>query len=227
MIWSIGDLHFDITKNKSMDIFGENWKDHEEKIIDFWKENVCEDDLVIVAGDISWALKLEESMEDLMRIDNLPGVKCFIKGNHDYWWSTKSKLSKMNLKSIHFIYNDSFVYKDYIICGTRGWTPLDSENITEDDKKIYLRELNRLKTSLEFHENTDKKIIAALHYPPFNSRGNPNDFLDLLNNYNVKICVYGHLHGDGHDYIKEGNYNGTDVLCVSSDYIDFKLLKLI
>lgn len=162
-----------------------------------------------------------------MRIDNLPGVKCFIKGNHDYWWSTKSKLSKMNLKSIHFIYNDSFVYKDYIICGTRGWTPLDSENITEDDKKIYLRELNRLKTSLEFHKNTDKKIIAALHYPPFNSRGNPNDFLDLLNNYNVKICVYGHLHGDGHDYIKEGNYNGTDVLCVSSDYIDFKLLKLI
>ncbi len=227
MIWAIGDLHFDFTKEKSMEIFGENWKDHEDKIIEYWKDNVKEDDLVLVAGDISWALKLSDSLGDLNRINDLPGQKCFIKGNHDFWWSTKSKLRKLNLSKIHFLFNDSFTYGDYIICGTRGWIPKDSSEFTEDDEKIYRRELMRLEASLENANHENKKIICIIHYPPFTTKGKANDFLELMEKYKVSFCVYGHLHGEGHEFIKEGNYLGIDIKCVSSDYLDFELLRLV
>lgn len=227
MIWAIGDLHFDKTKSKVMDIFGENWKNHEDKIIDSWKKNVKEDDLVLVVGDISWALKTKDSLEDLKRIDKLPGKKCFIKGNHDYWWSTKSKLNSLGLDTIHFIFNDAFIYKDYIIAGSRGWLPRDAENFTDEDEKIFQRELLRLEASFNYYSNKeDKTLICIIHYPPFTSKKNPNEFLKLMEKYSVKFCRYGHLHGEGHDYVTEGNYLGIDIKCVSSDYVDFKLQKL-
>lgn len=227
MIWVIGDLHFDFTKSKAMDIFGENWKNHEDKIIASWKELVNEEDLVIVVGDISWALKIEDSLVDLERIDKLPGKKCFIKGNHDYWWETKAKLEKLNLTTIHFLYNDSYKYKNYIISGTRGWMSRDYENFTEDDEKIYKRELNRLENSLKYFSNEIGSVrICAIHYPPFNFKKEANDFLYLMKKYNVKYCIYGHLHGEGHSYVTEGRYLDIDVRCVSSDYVDFRLQKL-
>lgn len=225
MIYGIGDLHLDHTKDKSMDIFGENWIDHEEKIFDNWKANIKEDDLILLPGDISWALKPDEAYEDLRRIDEMPGIKIMIKGNHDYWWQSLNKIRNFNFKSIVFLQNDGYKYNDIGIFGTRGWNPRDTDGFTEQDEKVFLRELNRLELSLNYIEDVDKKIVI-LHYPPFNIDSSPNEFVDLMFKYNVDICLYGHLHAEGHKYIIEGNINNIEFYCVSSDYIDFKLKKI-
>ncbi len=226
MIYAIGDLHFDYTKDKSMDVFGDNWKNHEEKIINSWKEKVNDDDLVLILGDTSWGLKLEEGYEDLKRIDILPGKKVIIKGNHDYWWSSKNKLENLDLKTIHFLFNDSVIYEDFYIFGTRGWLPKDYLDFTEDDEKIYVRELNRLKNSYNSKKSEGLKKIALIHYPPFNFSGEPNEFFEFLSDKKVDFCLYGHLHGDGHSLIKEGIIDGIDVRCVSSDYLNFNIIKI-
>lgn len=226
MIWAIGDLHLDHSNTKPMDIFGEIWKNHEEKIIEDWRKKVDEDDLVLLPGDISWGLKLEDAVEDLKLIDSLPGIKCLVKGNHDYWWGTKSKLNDLGLKSLHFIYNDSYIYKNYMICGTRGWISRDSEEFNEQDEKVFNRELNRLNLSLESYNKNLEKIVM-FHYPPFDYKGEPNEFLESLVDRNVSHLIYGHLHGPGHEFIIEGNIHGIDVHCVSSDYIDFQLKRII
>lgn len=222
MIYGIGDLHLDHTKEKPMDIFGDNWADHEEKIFDNWKETVKEEDLILLPGDISWALKLEEAYEDLERIENMPGRKIIIKGNHDYWWQGPKKLRELNFKTIEFIQNNAYEFNNIGIYGTRGWNPRDTEDFSEQDEKIFSRELNRLELSLEFMKNKEKKIVM-LHYPPFNIDSSPNEFVDIMEDYDVDICLYGHLHAEGHRFIVEGNIKGIDFYCVSSDYIDFKL----
>lgn len=228
MIWSIGDLHFDHTKEKSMDVFGKNWENHEDKIIEFWKENIKDDDLVLVPGDISWALKFEESLKDLEKIDKLPGKKVLSKGNHDYWWPTKKKLEDQGFDSIHFLYNDYYVHENFIVFGSRGWMPRDADIFDENDEKIFSRELNRLKLSFDSYKGEKNlRKIVMLHYPPFNSDGSVNEFVDLMNEYNVEICVYGHLHGDGHEFVQEGTISKIEFHCVASDYIDFQLKKIL
>lgn len=227
MIYAIGDLHLDFTKEKSMDIFGENWINHEEKIFRSWRKLVTDNDLVLIPGDISWALKLEEAYDDLVRIDKLPGKKILTKGNHDYWWEGPKKLKSLGLDSISFLQNKSVIYNNIGIYGTRGWISKDSPNFKENDLKIYNRELNRLKLSLESSGKAklDKKIVM-LHYPPFNTKSEPNDFVDLMKEFDVDICIYGHLHAEGHKFVKEGLIDGIEFLCVSSDYLDFKLKKI-
>lgn len=221
MIYAIGDLHFDFSKEKPMDVFGEKWIDHEQKIIDNWKEIVSEDDLVILPGDITWALRLKEAKFDLDRINNLPGQKLIIKGNHDYWWSSLSKLYSLGLDSIFFMQNNSYRHNNYGIAGTRGWIAKDNDEFKEDDEKIFNRELNRLKLSLESLRDVENKI-AIIHYPPFNIDLSPNEFVEVMKNYGVGICLYGHLHSEGHKYAVEGNVDGIDFYCVSSDFINFK-----
>lgn len=225
MIYAIGDLHLDHTKEKSMDIFGENWIDHEEQIFENWKENVKEEDIVLLPGDISWALKPEEVYNDLKRIDDMPGKKIMIKGNHDYWWQSLKKLKDMDFKTIDFIQNDACEFNNIGIYGTRGWNPRDTDGFTEQDEKIFLRELNRLELSLKSLEKKEKKIVM-LHYPPFNINSSSNEFVDIMNEYDVDICLYGHLHADGHKYIIEGNIRDIEFYCVSSDYINFKLRQI-
>lgn len=224
MIYAIGDLHFDFSKEKPMDIFGVNWEKHEEKIISNWKNKVKEEDLVLLPGDISWGLKLNDAKPDLEKIDALPGIKLISKGNHDYWWSSMSKMEDLNLIKTKFIHNNSFEYKDYSIIGTRGWAARDSFEFSESDEKIYIREVNRLQNSLETAKN--KKIIAMLHYPPFNQDFTPNEFSKMLSDYGVEKCVYGHLHGNGHKYKLEGKFLGVKYIFVASDYLNFDL-KLI
>ena len=221
MIFAIGDLHFDYTKEKPMNIFGDNWENHEEKIIENWKKMVKDDDLVLLPGDISWALKLDTASLDLKRIDELPGIKIISKGNHDYWWSSLNKMNNLGYKTIHFIHNNSFEYKNYSICGTRGWAARDSFEFSENDEKIYLREVQRLKNSLDSCVN--KKIIAMIHYPPFNQDLSLNEFSQMLGDYKVEKCVYGHLHGKGHKFFYEGEMEGVDYNFVASDYLDFNL----
>lgn len=225
MIWALGDLHFDPIGDKPMDIFGENWIEHEEQIVSYWKEVVKEEDIVLLPGDISWGLKLDEAAIDLEKIDALPGKKIISKGNHDYWWGSLSKMDSLGFESISFLNNNSYLYNDIAISGTRGWMPKDSSGFAENDEKIYLREVNRLKNSLESNKDASRKI-AMIHYPPFNQDFSVNEFSKLLSEYKVDLCIYGHLHAEGHKYIVEGNIDGVEYKCVSSDYVDFKLQRL-
>src|SRR5665648_91868 len=180
MIYAIGDLHFDSSEQKPMDIFGDNWIGHKDKIINDWISKVNNNDLVLVPGDISWALKLNEAIPDLELIDSLPGKKVFIKGNHDYWWEGISRLKALKLGSIDFLRNSSFMYNNIAIVGTRGWTSRDSEGFDESDEKIFKRELLRLESSLLSIEKSVEKKIAMIHYPPFNNKLQPNEFVEVL-----------------------------------------------
>ncbi|HLR35584.1 MAG TPA: metallophosphoesterase [Tissierellales bacterium] len=221
MIYAIGDLHLDFRKEKPMDVFGSEWINHEEKIFDSWEKLVREDDLVLVPGDISWAMKLEDSYEDLKRIDELPGKKIMSKGNHDYWWQGLKKMNGLNLETINFLQNNSFVYNKIGIAGSRGWASKGSEDFDAHDEKVFRRELIRLDLSLSSIDRTIDKKIVLLHYPPFNSKLKPNEFVDIMKKYNVDICIYGHLHAEGHKYAVEGEVEGVEFHCVASDYINF------
>lgn len=221
MIYAIGDLHFDYSKRKPMDIFGDNWIDHEEQIISNWKAMVEEDDLVLLPGDISWALKLHEAYEDLRRIDELPGKKVFIKGNHDYWWQSLNKMNNLGFKSIYFMQNTSYIHKGVSISGTRGWMSRDNDSFDESDERVFSRELLRLDMSLKDVKEEVKKKIVMIHYPPFNMNLKPNEFVEVMREHKVDICIYGHLHAEGHKYAVEGNIDGIEFHCVASDYMDF------
>lgn len=227
-VYGIADLHLDFTGDKPMDVFGLNWKDHEEKIFHNWNETIKTDDLILLPGDISWALKSQQAYLDLHRIDELPGFKVISKGNHDYWWETKRKLEALDLKTIFFLYNDSYIYNDIAICGTRGWSSKDSDEFSIHDEKVFNRELNRLELSLLSVNKLVNKRIVMIHYPPFNVRDrSPNEFVDLMKKYDVDTCVYGHLHSEGHSHIVEGNIDGIEFHCISSDYIDFQIKKIL
>lgn len=227
MIYAIGDLHLDYSKEKPMDIFGDNWIDHDENIFESWKQQVKDNDLVLIPGDTSWALRTPEAYEDLKRIDELPGTKILIKGNHDYWWQSLNKLNLFGFKSLFFLQNNSYFFNDTAIVGTRGWMAKDSDSFSQDDEKIYQRELQRLRASLLDAKEKASKIIVMLHYPPFNMDLTTNEFVDIMKEFNVDICIYGHLHSEGHKYAVEGIVEGIEFHCVSSDYIDFKIKKIL
>lgn len=228
-IFAIADLHFDSKKEKPMNIFGDNWLNHEDKITENWKEQVNEDDLVLIPGDISWATKLDEAIDDLQKIDELPGTKIIGKGNHDYWWSTSNKLDKLGLKTIKFLKNNSYEFDGVVVCGTRGWDTMEEHSDEKaSNEKIYLRELNRLEISLKSAVKSKNIKIAMLHYPPFDSDGLPNEFFKTLKLFDTDACIYGHLHGEeGHRNVREGLIDQISVHCVSSDYMDFKLKRIM
>lgn len=228
-IYAISDLHLSFNTNKPMDIFG--WNDYEEKISQDWRTNVKEEDLVLLPGDFSWEMKLENTYKDFQFINNLPGKKLLLKGNHDLWWTTLKKmrefLKEKEFNNIDFIYNNSYEFENHIIAGTRGWN-LVSENI--DDKKIKDRELLRLENSIldgiqKYGE--DKPIIVCMHYPPLLKDLKNNEFTRILEKYNVKYCLYGHLHGKSHINVFDGIYNNVNYKMVSCDYTGFKLIKII
>lgn len=227
MIYGIGDLHLDNSKEKPMDIFGDKWIGHEKNIFDYWKQIVKDKDLVLIPGDISWALRTPEVYEDLKKIDELPGKKVLIKGNHDYWWQSLNKLNLFGFESIFFLQNNSYLFNDLSIVGTRGWIPKDNEGFDLNDEKIFQRELHRFRNSLLHSQGKGATIIAMLHYPPFNMDLSPNEFVDIMKEFNVDMCVYGHLHAEGHKYAVEGMVERIEFHCISSDFIDFKIKKLM
>ena len=225
-IFAIADLHLSLGIGKPMDIFGDNWINHEEKIKKNWIEKVKDEDLVLIPGDFSWAMYLEESLEDFKFINNLPGKKILLKGNHDYWWTTLTKIRKFleenNIKNIDFLYNNSYFFENKIIAGTRGWSEQE-----EQSEKIIKRENARLLLSLKdgvqkFGE--DKEIIVCMHYPPFNSYNDTElDFIKTMKDFNVTQCVYGHIHGESQKEAKHGLINNIKIRLVSSDYLNFDL----
>lgn len=229
-IYAISDLHLSFGVDKPMDVFGEKWEDYEKRIALNWNKRVKEDDTVIIPGDISWGMTLKESLKDFEFIHNLPGKKIILRGNHDYYFSTVTKLKKFfeenHFDSISVIRNNAFEVEDYIICGTRGWGK--TENTDKSlDKKIIIREEIRLRLSLEeakkINDNLKikKDIVVAMHFPPFIGK-----FCNIMKEYGVKKCVYGHLHGYGHFMIKEGKIDDIEYNMVSCDYTKFDLVKL-
>lgn len=232
-IFVIGDLHLSFKNPKPMDIFGEHWAGHEEKIRNNWIENVREEDLVIIPGDFSWETYLEDAKLDFEYLNNLPGKKLLLKGNHDYWWTTvtsmRNFLKENNFTNIDFLYNNSYEYENKIICGTRGWSIADEEM----DKKLINRELIRLELSLKegiSKYGNDKEIIVFMHYPPITKARmitqQEAEFVQIMKKYNVQRCYYGHLHGASISDAIEGNVEGIDFKLVSADGLDFKLLKI-
>lgn len=227
-LYAIGDLHFSTSVNKPMDIFGDNWDNHQNKIIDNWKQIIKEDDTVLVLGDTSWAMNMKEAKEDLDIINELPGKKVFIKGNHDFWWSSLSKL-KSAYKEITFLQNSYYRYKNIGICGTRGWLCPNEVKFDEDDEKIYKREQLRLKMSLDAAlKDGCEELIAITHYPPTNDKLEESEFTKIFEQYNVKKVVYGHLHGkESFEMGLKGERNNVKYILASSDYIDFKPIKIM
>lgn len=221
MIYAIADLHLDHTGEKCMSVFGKSWYDYENKIFTNWNEIVKADDTVLIPGDISWGLKLENAYSDLVRIEELPGKKIILKGNHDYWWQSLKKLRSLGFKTIEFLQNNSYYIEEHNIIGARGWLSRDNPEFTEEDEVVFKRELIRLKLSLDSIKK-DGDIIAILHYPPFNKDKKPNEFSEILEQYGAKICLYGHLHSEGLSGVVEGIINGIEYKCISSDYLNFK-----
>lgn len=224
-IYAISDLHLSFNTNKPMNIFG--WDKYEQEIKRDWENKVKPKDLVLLPGDFSWEMKLENTYKDFEFINNLPGKKLLLKGNHDYWWNTIKKMreyiEQLECKNIDFIYNNSYMYEDSIIVGTRGW----SLNDDLEDKKILKREALRLEMSIKdgiSKYGLDKPIIACLHFPPLSKTNLNTEFTKILEKYNVRTCIYGHLHGQAHESAVEGVINGVNYILVSCDYTKFKLI---
>ncbi|WP_026478741.1 metallophosphoesterase [Alkaliphilus transvaalensis] len=227
-LYAIADLHLSGSVDKPMDVFGEHWLFHYEKIQKNWLEQVTEEDTVLIAGDISWAMKMEEAMVDLEWIHRLPGRKILIRGNHDYWWASIKKLNQL-FDNLDFMQNNYYTYEDYAICGTRGWTCPNPFKFTEQDNKLYLREGQRLRASLDMAQKAGySKLIVMLHYPPTNDHFEPSLFTEILEEFRVEKVVYGHLHGeDSYKAGITGLHNNVEYHLVSCDYLDFDLMKLI
>ena len=232
-IFVIADLHLSFKNPKPMEIFGDNWENHAEKIKKDWITKVTEKDLVVLPGDFSWETYLEDTILDFEYINNLPGKKLMLKGNHDYWWTTITSMKKFlqenNFTNIDFLYNNSFEFEEKILCGTRGWNITDEEN----NEKLINRELGRLELSLQDgikKYNEGKEIIVFMHYPPITNNmiysGAENKFINLMKKYNIKKCYYGHLHGQSIKDAVEGEIQGINFKLVSADSLDFKLIKL-
>jgi predicted phosphohydrolase len=230
-VYAISDLHLALSIDKPMDVFGGRWSNYMERLKTSWEKTVLSEDYVVIPGDISWATYLEQAYEDFSFINRLPGIKIISKGNHDYWWTTLSKLQNYiganGFSTIRFMHNNSFSVEGMTLCGTRGWKCPGDDDFTDEDRKIYTRELQRLELSLKSTgNNSSDTLIAALHYPPFNSRKEPSEFVDIMHKYNVKTCLYGHLHGESSRGVFNGVLGGTDFRLVSADYLGFTPLKI-
>ena len=227
-LFAIGDLHMSTAIDKPMNIFGDHWQGHEDKIFKDWEIKVSEEDTVLVVGDISWASRLEDAKLDLDKIELMPGRKIFIRGNHDYWWTTATSLNKSTGQSMIFMNTNFEDFGDYAICGTRGWISPNDFKFDDKDEKIYKREANRLKISLESAKKAGySKYIVILHYPPTNDRFENSLFMDIINEYKPEQVIYGHLHGkENFDGGMVGNYDGVEYHLVSCDYLDFKVKEI-
>lgn len=227
-VFAISDFHLSNTTDKPMDIFGDNWTGHFDKIKEFFENNVSKDDIVLSAGDTSWGMNIPEAIDDLKAVDALNGIKFIIKGNHDYWWSSYEKIKSLGLDSINFIQNNAFKIGEYVICGTRGWTVPENESDVKD-KKIFAREAIRLKLTLDaaLKLRTDnERILLLTHYPPFNSRFEDSEFTDIISQYPVDKVIYGHLHGNRSRYSAVVNKNNLDYLLTSCDFLSFIPLRI-
>lgn len=226
-LYAIGDLHLSLGTDKPMDIFGGAWVGYMEKLREGMSV-IREEDTTVLLGDLSWALGLDSAKEDFAWIDQIPGRKIILKGNHDYWWSTAAKFYKFCQEqgfSNQFILNNNhYEYDGFAICGTRGWF-FEEERSSDHDGKVFRRELMRLEASLKSAGDLPK--IVFLHYPPRYRGYECTEILELLKKYEVRQCFYGHLHGASHGLAMEGLWDGVEFRLVSADRLNFRPFKVI
>lgn len=225
-VWAISDLHLP-AHQKPMDIFGAHWQNHFERIRANWLERVAAADVVLLPGDLSWAMHLDEAREDLARIGELPGRKVLLRGNHDYWWSSIGRVRRALPEGCYALQNDSLMMDGLLFAGSRGWQiPLEPEG-ESDDARIYRRERQRLEMSLKHAraQSEDAPVIALMHYPPRSEA--EAGFSDLLQRYGVARVVYGHLHGAGLAQAVRGAVDGIYYHQVSCDGLNFQLERIL
>lgn len=235
-IFSISDLHLSINNPKPMDIFGPAWDNYVDAIIEDWNKKVSNEDVVLIAGDISWAMKPADAKPDLDLISALPGTKIIIRGNHDYWWQSITGVRSMLGENFFALQNDHITLGNYIFCGTRGWqVPETGCFKTPQDEKIFNRELIRLELSLKSakeaqnklnEEGKQAKIVCMIHYPPFNLKQQPSAFTKLFEDYGVSTVVYGHLHGSKCRKKFLTQLGNVNYYLTSCDLIDNKLVEI-
>ena len=218
-IYAISDLHLAFDVDKPMDRFGSQWENHPQKIAQRWRATVREDDTVLVCGDTSWAMRLPEAARDLDYVHQLPGRKILLRGNHDYWWSSLSQVKGALPESMTPLQNNSLRVETTQVAGSRGWL-LPGDETTTEDERIFWREIERLRRSLESITEPGPRL-AMLHYPPFELEAGGSPVVDLLREFAVQVCVYGHLHAMQPGTYPEGLFHGIEFRCVSVDLVDF------
>lgn len=222
-VYVIGDLHLSFGTDKPMDIFGEKWNNHVARFLDGFSV-VKEEDTVILAGDISWGISLDEALEDFLFLEKLPGKKLLVKGNHDYWWETVGKTTRFfrenGIQSIEILHNNSILADGIAVCGTRGW--FFEEDRGEHSEKIYKRELGRLESSLIAGQKLHAEdLVAVMHYPPICVGFECKEMTEMLADYHVSRCFYGHLHGPSHSFAFNGIHKGVEYRLIAGDYLGF------
>lgn len=221
-LYTIADLHLSLGEDKPMDVF-RGWQEYTRRIRENWEALVRPEDTVVIAGDISWAMQLEDSLTDFAFLHRLPGEKILLKGNHDYWWSTRAKLDaffeREGLSTLHPLFNDAYRVGDLTVCGTRGWL---YNAATGEDKKIVAREAGRLRMSLAAGKALGGERVAFLHYPPVYDGAECRELLDVLEEEGIRRCYYGHIHGQyaSRKALAE-EYHGVELRLVSCDFVDF------
>jgi len=236
-IYAISDLHLALSKYKPMDIFGTGWQNYIERIETAWRKMIRDDDTVLIPGDLSWATYIHSAVEDFTFLDALPGRKILSKGNHDYWWTTMTQMEKFiienDFNTISFIQNNSILVDDVAIAATRGWICPGMPDFKEEDRKIYERELGRLKLSLSSlpkdpntAEKLYNKLVVMLHYPPFSPKVQSTNFLEIIQSYEPDYCLYGHLHGEAVRNEFCGAIGKTEFLLVAADHLKFCPVRL-
>ena len=219
-IYALGDPHLSLGGSKPMDIFP-GWSGYVPRLEQNWRKLVKPEDTVILAGDISWAMRLEDTKTDFAFLNDLPGQKILLKGNHDYWWSTVNKMNKYleqnHFDTMHILHNNSYVIGDYAICGTRSWLFDPGE---AHDEKVMNREIGRLKMSLD-SAPADKEKLVFLHYPPVYPGTSAPEVIETLKAYGIKRCYYGHLHGNSLRFAVQGEVDGIRYKLISADGLGF------
>jgi predicted phosphohydrolase len=223
-VFAIGDMHLEGGTGKTMDRFGDHWRDHDRKMFGAWEQIGRDDDLLLICGDSSWAMRLAEAADDLGRIARMKGTKILLKGNHDYWWQGQSKLAHALDPSIKPLNAAGIIVGRVAVAATRGWLCPNDAHFEEHDQKIYEREVGRLRlalSSLEHRRAEFDSLIVALHYPPTNQLHESSGFTDLIDRNRADICVYGHLHGEDIKTALTGRRGDTAYYLVSADAVDF------
>ncbi len=232
-LFALSDPHLGFSSSKPMDVFGPRWHNHTERMETNWRAVVSPEDTVLIGGDISWAMQLQDALPDLRFIDSLPGKKILLRGNHDYWWTSLSKLQQLTteykLTTLSFLRNNAFRVGTDLVCGTRGWLLPEDPEFTLADRKIFNRETGRLQMSLTAAEQLREpgdRLVVCLHYPPLGREQAANGLLDLIDEHQVDLCVYGHIHGIAAVYSFQGQRGKTGYVLSSADYLGFEPLRL-
>lgn len=223
-LFAISDLHLSFSVNKPMDIFGDRWENHAQRLRENWLHVVSEGDTVVLPGDFSWGMTMDEALMDFRFVDELPGRKLLLKGNHDYWWATATKAERFfvdnGIRTLSILHNNAYRVGDYAVCGSKGWLP-DPQESPEHNRKITEREAGRLRLSLEAGRKLGGEPLVFLHYPPKMRDYECQPITDVIKEFGVRRVYFGHVHGEGCEYAFVGEEDGVTYTLISSDYVNF------